>query len=70
MPEGTVKRWDIVGGFGFIECDQYGEVFVHRSQVRDRSTLRKGMKVRFEVEQNRRGPKAINVYVISDSTIG
>ncbi len=66
MTEGTVKRWLDMRGFGFIETDEYEkDVFVHHEAVKGKSSLREGERVRFDVEEGDRGPKAINVEVIS-----
>jgi len=65
MTEGTVKRWLDMRGFGFIATDEYEkDIFVHGSAIEGRSSLREGQRVRFDVEQSPKGPKAINVEVL------
>lgn len=35
MISGTVKRWDVDKGFGFVACDDGGEdLFIHQSTIR------------------------------------
>ena len=66
MAEGIVKRWLDFRGYGFIATDESEkDIFVHNSVIRDGSSLREGQKVRFEIQESDRGPKAINVEVIS-----
>ena len=64
MTTGTVKFFNTTKGFGFIEPEEGGkDVFVHISAVErsGMSTLSEGQKVSFEVEQDDRGPKAVNL---------
>ena len=64
MTTGTVKFFNTTKGFGFIVPDDGSkDVFVHISAV-ERSEigyLSEGQKVQFEVEQDARGPKAVNL---------
>lgn len=63
--EGIVKRWLSLRGYGFIACDEIeGDVFVHHSALKGRRDLLEGEKVRFDVQETDRGPKAINVEVV------
>ena len=65
MTEGVVKRWLSGKGYGFIRPeDENEDVFVHNSDVANRTCLREGDKVEFEVISTFRGPKAINVKAI------
>lgn len=61
MNQGTVKWFDEIKGYGFIQPDSGGkDVFVHISAV-ERSgmrSLREGQKVSFEIEMDRRSGKA------------
>ncbi len=64
MTTGTVKFFNTAKGFGFIEPeDGTKDVFVHISSVEraGMSSLAEGQKVTFEIEQDARGPKAVNL---------
>ena len=58
MPAGTVKWFNPVKGYGFIEPEEGGkDVFVHISAVQraGMETLREGQKIQFEVVPGRDG---------------
>ena len=63
LAEGTVKWFNEKKGFGFIEQDEGGDVFVHYSSISAPGfkTLAEGERVSFDVEQGDRGPVAKNV---------
>jgi CspA family cold shock protein len=64
MPIGTVKFFNTARGFGFIAPeDGSKDIFVHISAVEssDLGHLTEGQKVSFDVEQDTRGPKAVNL---------
>ena len=65
MPEGVVKWYSVGRGYGFIARDGGGkDLFVHHSQIAqagDPEGLREGRRVRFEVEEADRGPRAVKV---------
>lgn len=63
MKEGTVKWFNASKGFGFIEQDEGGDVFVHYSAIKTDGfkTLDEGARVQFEVVDGPKGPAAENV---------
>ena len=63
MAEGVVKWFNEKKGFGFIQQDGGGDVFVHHSAITMSGfrTLAEGDRVSFEVEQGQKGPAAKNV---------
>ena len=63
MKEGTVKWFNASKGFGFIEQDNGGDVFVHYSAIQTDGfkTLDEGARVQFEVVDGPKGPAADNV---------
>lgn len=61
---GRVKWFDPRKGYGFIELeDGSGDVFVHFSDIIGEGyrTLEEGQKVRFEILDTEKGPKAVKV---------
>jgi CspA family cold shock protein len=63
MAEGKVKWFNEKKGFGFIEKEEGGDVFVHYSAIQNDGfkTLYEGQRVSFEIEQGKKGPAATNV---------
>ena len=63
MPSGTVKWFDDKKGYGFIESDDGGDVFVHHTSIQESGfkSLSEGERVTFELEQGDKGPSAVNV---------
>jgi len=64
--QGKVKWFNAEKGFGFIESDEGGDVFVHFSAIQAEGfkTLEEGQAVEFDVVEGNRGPQAANVNVI------
>ena len=63
MQEGTVKWFNNKKGWGFIQKQDGGDVFVHYSAIKGDGykSLAEGDRVRFEVEDGAKGPAATNV---------
>tara|TARA_B100001989_G_scaffold241246_1_gene206969 strand:+ start:348 stop:539 length:192 start_codon:yes stop_codon:yes gene_type:complete len=59
MPAGTVKWFNRIKGFGFIEQEEGDDLFVHKSQVT--GELNEGDSVEFEIGEGPKGPNAMNV---------
>ncbi len=60
---GKVKWFSAEKGYGFIEREDGGDVFVHFSAIQDEGfkTLTEGQDVEFEIVEGARGPQASNV---------
>ena len=63
--EGTVKWFSPGKGYGFITRDEGKDVFVHFSGIRAGGprSLNEGDKVEFAIEQDQRGPRAVDLIV-------
>ena len=63
LASGVVKWFNEKKGYGFIENDDGGDVFVHFSAIQGEGfkTLVEGERVTFEIEQSQKGPAAANV---------
>ncbi len=61
--QGKVKWFNPDKGYGFIETEEGGDVFVHFSAIQSEGfkTLDEGQTVEFEVVEGNRGPQAANV---------
>jgi len=63
LANGIVKWFSDKKGFGFIEREDGGDIFVHHSAINSSGfrTLSEGDRVTFDVEEGDRGPSAKNV---------
>ncbi len=63
MPRGKVKWFNDSKGYGFIEQESGDDVFVHHSSIQGEGfkTLEEGQAVEFDIEQDAKGAKAVNV---------
>ncbi|MEF2243925.1 MULTISPECIES: cold shock domain-containing protein [unclassified Paenibacillus] len=61
--QGKVKWFNAEKGYGFIESEQGGDVFVHFSAIQTDGfkTLEEGQEVEFDIVEGARGPQAANV---------
>jgi len=66
MAQGKVKWFDAGKGFGFIEQESGGDVFVHFSAIQGDGykSLDEGQSVEFEVTQGPKGDQASNVVAL------
>ncbi len=64
--QGKVKWFNAEKGYGFIEAEEGGGVFVHFSaiQMDGYKALEEGQPVEFDIVQGARGPQAANVIKI------
>jgi CspA family cold shock protein len=64
--KGEIKKLHRERGFGFINAEDGGEVFFHRSALEgtDFDALKEGDSVEFNVERGPKGPRATNMKMI------
>jgi CspA family cold shock protein len=63
LMQGKVKWFNQEKGYGFIEREDGGDVFVHYSAIQEEGfkTLAEGQEVEFDIVEGSRGPQAANV---------
>ncbi len=63
MARGKVKWFNAKKGYGFIEAEGEGDIFVHFSEIKQDGyrTLDEGDNVEFEMFKDDKGSKAKNV---------
>ncbi len=62
---GTVKWFSDRKGYGFVTRDEGKDVFIHYSGIRAGGprSLNEGDKVEFSIQEDPRGPKAVDLVV-------
>lgn len=63
MAKGTVKWFSNQKGYGFITSESGSDVFVHHSSIQGDGykSLEEGQAVEFDIEQDAKGGRAVNV---------
>ncbi|MCK4985542.1 MAG: cold shock domain-containing protein [Desulfobacterales bacterium] len=63
MAEGRIKWYNEKKGYGFIESDEDGDIFVHNTGIEDHGffTLQADDRVSFETKETQRGKQAFKV---------
>lgn len=61
--QGKVKWFSAEKGYGFIEREDGGDVFVHFSAIQGKGfkSLEEGQTVEFDIVEGQKGPQAANV---------
>jgi CspA family cold shock protein len=64
---GTVKWFNATKGYGFIERDSGGDVFVHHTDIKAEGyrSLDEGQRVEFLVVEADKGPRAQDVAAVA-----
>ena len=64
--QGTVEWFNSTKGYGFIECDDGDDVFVHYSSIQSEGyrSLNEGQRVEFTIQQGPKGLQASEVVAL------
>jgi len=67
MATGKVKWFNKQKGYGFIEQKDGKDLFVHYTGIKGDGfkNLQEGDDVEFDIDDGQKGPKAINVQIVS-----
>jgi len=73
LTKGIVKFFYSNKGYGFITSEDDLDIFIHFTDIIDEEnyykSLSKGDKVEFDIIQEEKGPKAINIRIIERSSV-
>ena len=64
--EGTVKFFNNMKRYGFINGDDEEDYFVHESGLSEGTQIKENDRVTFEVLEDEKGKKATNVALLSE----
>jgi cold shock protein len=65
MVKGKIKWYNKTKGFGFIETESGGDIFMHRTGLTNpNARLEPGQEVEFEVKDGEKGQVAVNIKTI------
>ena len=61
--KGYIKSYSEKKGYGFIQTEEHGVVFIHKSEIKDFGYfgLQKGDRVTFEIKETPQGQQAIQL---------
>ena len=64
--KGTIKWFDPSKGYGFLERDKGGDLFIHFASVdvKDRKNLKENTRVSYKVVSSMKGPQANEIKII------
>ena len=66
--KGTVKFFNPRKYFGFIEREGENDLFFHGSNILEKKELTEGDTVSFEVEEGKKGPMAVKITKIKNTS--
>jgi len=65
MPRGKVKWFSTQKGYGFIQQENGGDLFVHHTEIQG-DAVQEGESVEFEIGEGRKGPCATKVHSVPE----
>ena len=65
--KGTIKWYNGLKGYGFIQGEDGKDIFVHRTAIPMETDLYEGNQVEYQIENSDRGPRAINVKMLKNA---